>query len=177
MAVAQSEFASFAHLAREAYNIKLGPRNAMFLVFTHLRAFTHAHPKVTFCKVERPVPDVAQSCDARATLSSTAPPPARLGRRKRSSSLARRGRPRSTHCEVQVRRCEHDEIACVAPSEALLWTRGWHPMLIMLLGARKAALPAQIQKGEPAHSRPWARTGPLMRPHRAAANPAPDTRM
>ena len=146
LAVARSEFARFVHLAREACNIKLGPRNAMLSVFWHVRVFTRVHPKVTFCKSERPVLDVAQSCDAHATLSSTATPPARLGRRKRSSSLARRVRPRSAHCEVQVRRCEHDAIARVAPSGALLPPRRWHPTPIMLHEARKPHLPPKFKK-------------------------------
>jgi hypothetical protein len=32
-----------------------GESNAMFSVFSHVRVFTRAHPKVTFCEVERSV--------------------------------------------------------------------------------------------------------------------------
>jgi hypothetical protein len=53
----------------------------------------------------------------------------------------------------------------------------------MLLGARNAALPAQIQKGEPAHTplgleRDPERDRTARRPSRRQhQNPAPDTRM
>jgi hypothetical protein len=51
---------------------------------------------------------------------------------------------------LQLPRCEHDETARVAPSGALLWTRGWHLMLIMLHGARKAApSPPKFKKASP----------------------------
>jgi hypothetical protein len=178
LAVARSEFARFVHLAREACNIKLGPRNAMLSVFWHVRVFTRVHPKVTFCKSQRHVLDVAQSCDAHATLSSTATPHARLRRRKRSSRLARRVRPRNAPVNVQVQRCEHDAIARAAPSGALLPPRRWHPVPIMLHSARKAdsPVPANIQKGETAHTRPWARRGPCVRPRRASGKLAPTSR-
>ena len=72
MAVAQSEFARFVHLAREACNIKLGPSNAMLSMFRHVRVFTRALPKVTFCDVERSVLErtrvPARCCEVGAQL-------------------------------------------------------------------------------------------------------------
>jgi hypothetical protein len=142
----------------------------MLLVFRHLRVFTHAHPKVTFCEVERPVLGVAQSCDAHATLSPTARPHAQLGRRKRSSAPHSRDYSLSAPVNLQLLRCEHDETDRVAPSGALLWTRGWHPKPIMLHGARKPTPRQNSKRRAPASPSPRAQTGPLMRPHRATAN-------
>jgi hypothetical protein len=40
LAVAQSEFRRFVHLARKALNIKLGLSNAMLSLFSHMGDFT-----------------------------------------------------------------------------------------------------------------------------------------
>ena len=61
LAVAQSEFARFVHLARKALNIKLGLSNAMLSLFSHMGDFTPVHAKPSFCSTAGPTLCVARS--------------------------------------------------------------------------------------------------------------------
>ena len=124
LAIAQSEFRRFVHLARKAFNIKLGLSNAMLSLFSHMGDFTPVHAKPSFCSTADPTLCVARSFSIEATLHSTATPHARLGRRKRSSPPHSRDHSLSAPVNLQLLRCAHDETDRVAPSEALLWTRG-----------------------------------------------------
>ena len=145
----RNEFARFVHLARKAFNIKLGLSNAMLSLFSHMGDFTPVHAKPSFCSTAGPTLCVARSFSIEAMLHSTATPHARLGRRKRSSAPHSRDHSLSAPVNLQLLRCEHDETDRVAPSGALLWTRGWHPKPIMLHGARKADSPPKFKKASP----------------------------
>ena len=107
----------------------------------------HANP--SFCSRAGPTLYVARSFNTQAMVQSTATPHAQLGRRNRSSRSTPRDHSLSAPVNLQLQRCEHDETDRVAPSGALLWTRGWHPMPIMLHGARKADSPPKFKKASP----------------------------
>ena len=91
LAVAQSEFARFVHLARKALNIKLGLSNAMLSLFSHMGDFTPVHAKTIIlqhsgsdalrCAVLQEPSDGSVHCDparaARTTQAQLAPPLAR----------------------------------------------------------------------------------------------------
>ena len=76
-----------AKRAQKALNIKLGPSNAKLSPLLYLRDFTLTRPNVTFCNAERPDLDVAQSCNANATLLSIADLHTRLRRHKATPVL------------------------------------------------------------------------------------------
>eukprot|EP00966_Prymnesium_polylepis_P170734 3946841-Prymnesium_polylepis.1 len=92
-------------------------------------------------------------------------------------------RPRTTRSalsapvNLQLLRCEHDETDRVAPSGALLWTRGWHPMPVMLHGARKADSPPKFKKASPSLTFAQGSNGTPHATSPRGSQPAPDTRM
>ena len=171
MAVAQSEFARFVHLARKALNIKLGLSNAMLSLFSHIGAISRLYTQNHHFAAQRTRRSALRGPSATKRWCSPLRPRARSSD---DASAARRPHSRdhslSAPVNLQLPRCEHDETDRVAPSGALLWTRGWHPKPIMLHGARKADSRQNSKRRAPASPSPRAQTGPLMRPHRAAAN-------
>ena len=81
LAVAQSEFARFVHLARKALNIKLGLSNAMLSLFSHMGDFTPVHAKTIIlqhsgpdalrCAVLQQPSDGAVHCDPARAARTT----------------------------------------------------------------------------------------------------------
>ena len=145
-------------------------------VFTHGRfhactrktiILQHSGPDALRCAVLQHRSDAAFHRDpARATRTTQA----QLAPHSRDHSL-------SVPVNLQLLRCEHDETDRVAPSGALLWTRGWHPKPIMLHGARKADSPPKFKKASPSLTFAQGSNGTPHATSPRGSQPAPDTRM